>query len=227
LTWRRFIRRGCAAVYSPFSTTGASRRHPDVPNLKSPETSRCLATVQNLLRRPSTCSSRGTLFNSSVRGTVIMAGTNRILLYAGVPGRAPLVHRRSREKNPEGINPEESADLGPAFGEIDGIDGLYCARGEARSLNQRDRTKTWTFRGHGAPPVSPVGNPGMHGGASCPPVTDRTRTSRAGGGAGFPDTNPHGFPSVKSSATVLRPGRPRLGARGGPDDAAASRKRKG
>ena len=132
LTWRPPRPVDAVLLDAPCSTTGAIRRHPDVPHLKAPDDVARLAVVQdNLLRAAIDMLRPG--------GTVIYCtcslepeeGPERIagLLSAGAP-----VVRRAIDPDEIGvrtdwITPEGDLRTLPChFGEYDGIDGFFCAR---------------------------------------------------------------------------------------------------
>src|SRR5271169_4580171 len=117
---------------APCSTTGAIRRHPDVPHLKLPEdVSRLSAVQENLLRAAiDMLQSGGTLIYCTC-SLEPEEGLERIesLLYAGVPVERREIGPDEVGENPEWITPEGDLRTLPChFGQYDGIDGFYCAR---------------------------------------------------------------------------------------------------
>ncbi len=117
---------------APCSTTGAIRRHPDVPHLKSPEDVVRLSAVQeNLLRAAIDMLKPGGTLIYCTCSLEPEEGRERVesLLYAGAP-----IERREIEPGEIGAEPEWITAWGDLrtlpchFGEYDGIDGFFCAR---------------------------------------------------------------------------------------------------
>ena len=132
LTWRPPRPVDAVLLDAPCSTTGAIRRHPDVPHLKAPDDVARLAVVQDNLLRAAIDMLRpgGTLIYCTCslepeEGPERIAG----LLDAGAP-----VARRAIEPGEIGVRPEWITPAGDLrtlpchFNEYDGIDGFFCAR---------------------------------------------------------------------------------------------------
>jgi 16S rRNA (cytosine967-C5)-methyltransferase len=132
LTWRPPNPVDAVLLDAPCSTTGAIRRHPDVPHLKLPEDVARLSAVQeNLLRaaiemlRP-----HGTLVYCTCslepeEGQELIES----LLCAGAPVERREIDPEEVGAEPEWITPEGDLRTLPChFGQYDGIDGFYCAR---------------------------------------------------------------------------------------------------
>jgi 16S rRNA (cytosine967-C5)-methyltransferase len=132
LTWRPPRPADAVLLDAPCSTTGAIRRHPDVPHLKVPDDVARLAVVQDNLLRAAIDMLRpgGTLIYCTCslepeEGSERIAG----LLDAGAP-----VARRPINPNEIGIRSEwitaegDLRTLPCHFDEYDGIDGFFCAR---------------------------------------------------------------------------------------------------
>jgi 16S rRNA (cytosine967-C5)-methyltransferase len=132
LTWRPPYPVDAVLLDAPCSTTGAIRRHPDVPHLKSPEDVARLAVVQdNLLRAAIEMLKPGGTLVYCTCSLEPEEGVERIesLLYAGAP-----VERHQIEPGEIGADPEWITSKGDLrtlpchFGEYDGIDGFFSAR---------------------------------------------------------------------------------------------------
>lgn len=132
LTWRPTHPVEAVLLDAPCSTTGAIRRHPDVPHLKLPEDVVRLSVVQeNLLRAAIDMLRPGGTLVYCTCSLEPEEGLERIeaLLYGGAP-----VSRREIEPGEIGVEPEwitPSGDLRTLpchFGQYDGIDGFFCAR---------------------------------------------------------------------------------------------------
>jgi 16S rRNA (cytosine967-C5)-methyltransferase len=132
LTWRPPHPVEAVLLDAPCSTTGAIRRHPDVPHLKSPEDVARLSAVQeNLLRAGIEMLELGGTLVYCTCSLEPEEGSQRIeaLLNAGAP-----VARREIEPDEIGAQPEWITSEGDLrtlpchFGEYDGIDGFFCAR---------------------------------------------------------------------------------------------------
>jgi 16S rRNA (cytosine967-C5)-methyltransferase len=132
LTWRPPGRATAVLLDAPCSTTGAIRRHPDVPHLKQPEDVTRLSAVQDSLLRAA-------IDMLEPGGTLVYCtcslepeeGLERIesLLYAGVPVERREIDPEEVGADPEWITPEGDLRTLPChFGQYDGIDGFYCAR---------------------------------------------------------------------------------------------------
>jgi 16S rRNA (cytosine967-C5)-methyltransferase len=132
LTWRPLHPVEAVLLDAPCSTTGAIRRHPDVPHLKIPEDVARLSVVQeNLLHAAIDMLRPGGTLIYCTCSLEPEEGSERIesLFYTGAP-----VERREIVSSEIGAPPEwitASGDLRTLpchFGEYDGIDGFFCAR---------------------------------------------------------------------------------------------------
>jgi 16S rRNA (cytosine967-C5)-methyltransferase len=138
LSWRPPHPVEAVLLDAPCSTTGAIRRHPDVPHLKSPEDVARLSAVQeNLLRAAIDMLKPGGTLVFCTCSLEPEEGRERVesLLYGGAP-----IKRREIEPREIGAEPEWITDGGDLrtlpchFGEYDGIDGFFCARLIKRSI---------------------------------------------------------------------------------------------
>jgi len=132
LSWRPPHPVDAVLLDAPCSTTGAIRRHPDVPHLKSPEDVARLAAVQeNLLRAAiDIVQPDGTLVYCTC-SLEPEEGPDRIesLLRSGMPVMRKRIEPVEIGAGQEWITPEGDLRTLPChFGEYDGIDGFYCAR---------------------------------------------------------------------------------------------------
>jgi 16S rRNA (cytosine967-C5)-methyltransferase len=132
LTWRPPLPVEAVLLDAPCSTTGAIRRHPDVPHLKSRQDVARLATVQdNLLRAAIDMLKPGGTLVYCTCSLEPEEGPERVdsLLFTGAP-----IERREIEPCEIGAKPEWITPWGDLrtlpchFGEYDGIDGFFCAR---------------------------------------------------------------------------------------------------
>ena len=132
LTWRPPHPVEAVLLDAPCSTTGAIRRHPDVPHLKFPEDVARLSVVQeNLLRAAIEMLRPGGTLIYCTCSLEAEEGPERVesLFYAGAP-----IERREIEPAELGAPPEWITAAGDLrtlpchFGEYDGIDGFFCAR---------------------------------------------------------------------------------------------------
>ena len=132
LTWRPPHPVDAVLLDAPCSTTGAIRRHPDVPHLKLPEDVARLAVVQdNLLHAAIEMLRPGGILVYCTCSLEPEEGVGRIaaLLEAGAP-----VARRAIDPGEIGARAEWITAQGDLrtlpchFDEYDGIDGFYCAR---------------------------------------------------------------------------------------------------
>jgi len=132
LTWRPPRQVAAVLLDAPCSTTGAIRRHPDVPHLKFPEdVSRLSAVQENLLRAAIDMLAPGGILVYCTCSLEPEEGPERIesLLYAGAPVERREIGPDEVGADPEWITPEGDLRTLPChFGEFDGIDGFYCAR---------------------------------------------------------------------------------------------------
>jgi 16S rRNA (cytosine967-C5)-methyltransferase len=132
LTWRPPHPVAAVLLDAPCSTTGAIRRHPDVPHLKYPEDVARLSAVQeNLLRAAIDMLEPGGTLVYCTCSLEPEEGPERIesLLYAGAPVQRREVRPDEVGADPEWITPEGDLRTLPChFGQYDGIDGFYSAR---------------------------------------------------------------------------------------------------
>jgi 16S rRNA (cytosine967-C5)-methyltransferase len=132
LTWRPSHPVEAVLLDAPCSTTGAIRRHPDVPHLKSPEDVARLSGVQeNLLRAGIDMLGPGGTLVYCTCSLEPEEGAERIesLLYAGAPVERRKIVPDELGAEPGWITPEGDLRTLPChFGEYDGIDGFFCAR---------------------------------------------------------------------------------------------------
>jgi len=132
LTWRPPHPAKAVLLDAPCSTTGAIRRHPDVPHLKMPEDVARLSSVQeNLLRAAIDMLQPGGTLIYCTCSLEPEEGPEQI---EALLGAGALVERAAIDPDelggaPEWITPEGDLRTLPChFGEYDGIDGFYCAR---------------------------------------------------------------------------------------------------
>ena len=132
LTWRPPRPVDAVLLDAPCSTTGAIRRHPDVPHLKLPEDVTRLAAVQdNLLRSAVDMLRPGGILVFCTCSLEPEEGVERIaaLLRTGAP-----VVRRAIDPGEIGVGRDWITDEGDLrtlpchLGEYDGIDGFFGAR---------------------------------------------------------------------------------------------------
>jgi 16S rRNA (cytosine967-C5)-methyltransferase len=132
LTWRPPRPVEAVLLDAPCSTTGAIRRHPDVPHLKLPEDVARLSAVQeNLLQAAIDMVRPGGTLVYCTCSLEPEEGPSRIesLLYAGAPVERHEIGADEVGADPEWITPEGDLRTLPChFGQYDGIDGFYCAR---------------------------------------------------------------------------------------------------
>jgi 16S rRNA (cytosine967-C5)-methyltransferase len=132
LNWRPPRPVEAVLLDAPCSTTGAIRRHPDVPHLKSREDVTRLAAVQeNLLRAAIDMLQPGGTLVYCTCSLEPEEGLERIesLLDAGAPVTRRKIEPSEVGAAPEWITPEGDLRTLPChFGEYDGIDGFYSAR---------------------------------------------------------------------------------------------------
>ena len=131
-TWRPMHPVDAVLLDAPCSTTGAIRRHPDVPHLKTPDDVVRLAAVQdNLLRAAiEMLQPDGTLVYCTC-SLESEEGVGRIaaLLEAGAPVARRAIDPREIGASPEWITAEGDLRTLPChFDQYDGIDGFFCAR---------------------------------------------------------------------------------------------------
>lgn len=132
LTWRPPHMVEAVLLDAPCSTTGAIRRHPDVPHLKLPEDVARLAVVQeNLLRAAIDMLQPGGTLIYCTCSLEPEEGIERVeaLLYDGAPVERRRITPDEIGADPDWITPEGDLRTLPChFGEYDGIDGFFCAR---------------------------------------------------------------------------------------------------
>jgi 16S rRNA (cytosine967-C5)-methyltransferase len=132
LTWRPSHPVEAVLLDAPCSTTGAIRRHPDVPHLKLPEDVARLSAVQeNLLLAAIDMLRPGGMLIYCTCSLEPEEGPERIesLFYAGAPVDRQEIRPDEIDAPPEWITPAGDLRTLPChFGEYDGIDGFYCAR---------------------------------------------------------------------------------------------------
>jgi 16S rRNA (cytosine967-C5)-methyltransferase len=132
VTWRPPHRVDAVLLDAPCSTTGAIRRHPDVPHLKTPDDVVRLAVVQSNLLHAAVDMLRpgGTLIYCTC-SLEPEEGVDRIA--ALLEARAPVA-RHPIDPAEIGAPPEWVTAAGDLrtlpchFDEYDGIDGFFCAR---------------------------------------------------------------------------------------------------
>jgi 16S rRNA (cytosine967-C5)-methyltransferase len=132
LTWRPPRPVDAVLLDAPCSTTGAIRRHPDVPHLKVPDDVVRLAVVQdNLLRAAIDMLRPGGTLVYCTCSLEPEEGSERI---TGLLGSGAPVVRRPIDPDEIGVRPEwvtiegDLRTLPCHFDEYDGIDGFFCAR---------------------------------------------------------------------------------------------------
>jgi len=131
-TWRPTHPVDAVLLDAPCSTTGAIRRHPDVPHLKTPDDVVRLAAVQdNLLRAAIEMLQPGGTLVYCTCSLESEEGVGRIaaLLEAGAPVARRAIDPREIGASPEWITAEGDLRTLPChFDQYDGIDGFFCAR---------------------------------------------------------------------------------------------------
>ena len=132
LTWRPPRPAEAVLLDAPCSTTGAIRRHPDVPHLKSPEDVARLSMVQEnlLLAAIDMLRPGGTLVYCTC-SLESAEGPERIesLLHSGAPVVRIGIEADEIGAESEWITPAGDLRTLPChFHAYDGIDGFYCAR---------------------------------------------------------------------------------------------------
>ena len=132
LTWRPPHPVQAVLLDAPCSTTGAIRRHPDVPHLKLPRRRRAAFGGSGEFvagsRRHAPARRHFDLLHLFA-GTGRRAGTHRIAALRRSTDRAARDRPDEVGENPEWITPEGDLRTLPChFGQYDGIDGFYCAR---------------------------------------------------------------------------------------------------
>jgi len=132
LTWRPQHPIDAVLLDAPCTTTGAIRRHPDVPYLKLPEDVVRLSVVQeNLLRAAIEMLRPGGMLIYCTCSLEPEEGPERIeaLLRNGAPVRRHQIDPAEIGADPDWITEEGDLRTLPChFAEYDGVDGFYCAR---------------------------------------------------------------------------------------------------
>ena len=132
LTWRPPHPIDAVLLDAPCTTTGAIRRHPDVPHLKAPEDVARLAVVQeNLLRAAVEMLRPGGTLVYCTCSLEPEEGPQRIeaLLRTGAPVARAGIDPGEVGANPDWITAEGDLRTLPChFAEFDGVDGFFCAR---------------------------------------------------------------------------------------------------
>jgi 16S rRNA (cytosine967-C5)-methyltransferase len=132
LTWRPPHPADAVLLDAPCTTTGAIRRHPDVPHLKTPEDVVRLAAVQqNLLRAAIEMLRPGGILVYCTCSLEPEEGPERIaaLLREGAPVVRQAIAPAEIGDHAEWITPEGDLRTLPChLAEYDGIDGFFCAR---------------------------------------------------------------------------------------------------
>jgi 16S rRNA (cytosine967-C5)-methyltransferase len=132
LTWRPPRPVDAVLLDAPCSTTGAIRRHPDVPHLKQPEDVARLAVVQDNLLHAAIAMLRpgGTL----VYCTCSLEPEEGVERIGALLGDGASVARRPIDPGEIGADRQWITAAGDLrtlpchFSEYDGIDGFFCAR---------------------------------------------------------------------------------------------------
>jgi 16S rRNA (cytosine967-C5)-methyltransferase len=132
LSWRPPHPVDAVLLDAPCSTTGAIRRHPDVPHLKLPDDVARLAVVQdNLLQAALEMLLPGGTLIYSTCSLEPEEGAARIaaLLKSGAPVARRGIDPGEIGAPAEWVTPEGDLRTLPCyFEEYDGVDGFYCAR---------------------------------------------------------------------------------------------------
>jgi 16S rRNA (cytosine967-C5)-methyltransferase len=132
LAWRPPHPIDAVLLDAPCTTTGAIRRHPDVPYLKAPEDVARLSVVQeNLLRAAIDMLQPGGILVYCTCSLEPQEGPQRIeaLLRTGAPVARAGIDPGEVGANPDWITAEGDLRTLPChFAEFDGVDGFFCAR---------------------------------------------------------------------------------------------------
>jgi len=132
LAWRPPRPIGAVLLDAPCTTTGAIRRHPDVPHLKAPEDVARLSIVQeNLLRAAVDMLLPGGTLVYCTCSLEPEEGPQRVeaLLLSGAPVRRHSIDPDEVGARPDWITVEGDLRTLPChFAEYDGVDGFFCAR---------------------------------------------------------------------------------------------------
>ena len=132
LTWRPTRPAEAVLLDAPCTTTGAIRRHPDVPHLKLPDDVARLSVVQeNLLRAAVDMLVPGGTLVYCTCSLEPEEGPLRIqtLLRSGAPIVREKISADEIGGHPDWITAEGDLRTLPChLGEYDGLDGFFCAR---------------------------------------------------------------------------------------------------
>ncbi|HTT81306.1 MAG TPA: transcription antitermination factor NusB [Stellaceae bacterium] len=132
MTWRPEQPVDAVLLDAPCTTTGAIRRHPDVPHLKQPEDVARLAVVQeNLLRAAVDMLRPGGTLVYCTCSLEPEEGPDRVaaLLQSGSPIERRPIASSQIGAPPEWLTPQGDLRTLPChLPEFDGIDGFYAAR---------------------------------------------------------------------------------------------------
>ncbi len=132
LTWRPTRRVKAVLLDAPCTTTGAIRRHPDVPHLKLPDDVARLSVVQeNLLRAAVEMLDPGGTLVYCTCSLEPEEGLLRIetMLRAGAPMVRQRISADEIGGHPDWITAEGDLRTLPChLGEYDGVDGFFSAR---------------------------------------------------------------------------------------------------
>jgi 16S rRNA (cytosine967-C5)-methyltransferase len=132
LAWRPPRSTDAVLLDAPCTTTGAIRRHPDVPHLKAPEDVSRLSNVQeNLLRAAVEMLLPGGTLVYCTCSLESEEGPQRVeaLLRSGAPVMRHPIDPDEVGGLPDWITVEGDLRTLPChFAEYDGIDGFFCAR---------------------------------------------------------------------------------------------------
>jgi 16S rRNA (cytosine967-C5)-methyltransferase len=132
LTWRPPRPIDAVLLDAPCTTTGAIRRHPDVPHLKLPEDVARLAVVQeNLLLAAIDMLRPGGVLVYCTCSLEPEEGPHRVeaLLRNGAPVARRIIDPGEIGAAPDWVTPKGDLRTLPChFAEYDGVDGFYCAR---------------------------------------------------------------------------------------------------
>jgi 16S rRNA (cytosine967-C5)-methyltransferase len=141
LTWRPPRPVDAVLLDAPCTTTGAIRRHPDVPHLKLPQDVSRLSLVQeNLLEAAVDMLLPGGTLVYCTCSLEPEEGRHRIeaLLRSGAPIARRGIEADEIGADPEWITPEGDLRTLPChFAEHDGVDGFFCARLVKQAGTQR------------------------------------------------------------------------------------------
>ncbi|HXC11835.1 MAG TPA: transcription antitermination factor NusB [Stellaceae bacterium] len=132
LTWRPDWQVDCVLLDAPCTTTGAIRRHPDVPHLKMPDDVARLSVVQeNLLRAAVDMLAPGGMLVYCTCSLEPEEGPQRIeaLFRSGAPIARREIAAEEIGGDPDWITAEGDLRTLPChLAEYDGVDGFFSAR---------------------------------------------------------------------------------------------------